>query len=142
MSLEKFGIEVAKNKVVYYKCYTCKQVKPEYDFYPWYIKRSKMPRKEKLNETYDPYYCKKCKDDYERLKRSFYKAHPRPELGSPCEICGNTVKPLRMDHCRKEEKFRGFLCNPCNTTIGVMGDTLEKIDEYIEKVKRYLKKDG
>jgi hypothetical protein len=52
-----------------------------------------------------------------------------------CEICGIKEK-LGYDHCHDTMKFRGILCNKCNRSIGMLGDTLESI----MKVVRYLSK--
>ena len=52
-----------------------------------------------------------------------------------CEICGSKEK-LSYDHDHKTMKFRGVLCNKCNRSIGLLGDTVEGI----EKVLFYLKR--
>jgi len=53
-----------------------------------------------------------------------------------CEICGSKEK-LSYDHDHKTMKFRGVLCNKCNRSIGLLGDTIEGI----EKVLFYLNKE-
>ena len=53
-----------------------------------------------------------------------YKA---PE-GTTCAICKKLpVKgnELVFDHCHKTEKFRGYCCNSCNRSMGVLGDDVE-----------------
>ena len=32
-----------------------------------------------------------------------------------------------MDHCHKTKKFRGWLCNQCNFSIGGLGDDVEGV---------------
>ncbi len=59
----------------------------------------------------------------------------RPEF---CEICGRTSgsRKLSLDHCHATKKFRGWLCNSCNTILGMAGDNpdiLKKIISYAER---------
>jgi len=37
-----------------------------------------------------------------------------------CDICSNPIsgKNLCLDHDHKTESFRGWLCRPCNLTLG------------------------
>ncbi len=60
-----------------------------------------------------------------------YKA---PE-GTCCELCGKTEK-IVFDHDHTLETFRGWLCDPCNRSIGVLGDSAESV----LKVVLYLTK--
>jgi hypothetical protein len=32
---------------------------------------------------------------------------------------------LVFDHCHKNNKFRGYCCNSCNRSLGVLGDNVE-----------------
>ena len=48
--------------------------------------------------------------------------------GTKCAICNKiqTEKnKLVFDHCHKTEKFRGYCCNSCNRSLGVLGDNVE-----------------
>jgi hypothetical protein len=48
--------------------------------------------------------------------------------GTNCAICNKiqTEKnKLVFDHCHKTEKFRGYCCNSCNRSLGVLGDNVE-----------------
>ncbi|MFE3031560.1 endonuclease domain-containing protein [Streptomyces canus] len=53
-----------------------------------------------------------------------------------CDICGRTPEEaspggrfvrLALDHCHETNRLRGFLCNPCNTGLGHLGDTAERL---------------
>jgi hypothetical protein len=66
-----------------------------------------------------------------------YKA---PE-GTTCAICkkpptkGNV---LVFDHCHKKNIFRGYCCNSCNRSLGVLGDNIEgllNVVNYIMKTE-------
>jgi len=50
-----------------------------------------------------------------------YKA---PE-GTCCAICQKAQKKMVFDHCHEKEVFRGYLCDPCNRSMGVLGDNIE-----------------
>lgn len=40
-----------------------------------------------------------------------------------CSVCQNVVVKPHVDHCHKTGKLRGFLCNKCNTLLGLVGDS-------------------
>jgi len=53
-----------------------------------------------------------------------------------CEVCGRTPEEanpggrfvrLSLDHCHETGALRGFLCGPCNTGLGQLGDTAERV---------------
>lgn len=50
-----------------------------------------------------------------------------------CWIC-DRKKRLFVDHCHKTNKIRGILCPQCNTYLGIIEDSIQKI----EKLKKYL----
>lgn len=78
--------------------------------------------------------CKKCQRyNIEITEKVRLTA---PPVSSSCDCCGGVFDKLVLDHCHKDEVFRGWLCDRCNRGIGVLGDTLESI----EKALRYLRK--
>lgn len=51
-----------------------------------------------------------------------------------CDICNSGGK-ICFDHCHKTGKFRGWLCIPCNTALGMAKDNpilLEKLIYYLK----------
>ena len=49
----------------------------------------------------------------------------RPELETPCDRCGRTDKKLVFDHCHETLAHRGWLCDNCNRSMGMLGDDVE-----------------
>ncbi len=57
-----------------------------------------------------------------------------------CKLCdrfrpNKRAKRLCVDHDHKTGKIRGLLCDPCNRSLGVLGDTVEQF----ERILAYLK---
>lgn len=58
------------------------------------------------------------------------------EQDSLCFIChtASKTKNLAVDHCHKTGKIRKLLCSKCNTTLGLLNEDLDLIDN----LKKYL----
>jgi len=52
--------------------------------------------------------------------------------GGVCAICRRADRRLCVDHCHATGKVRGFLCGPCNTGLGCLGDNPEFLRAAIE----------
>lgn len=55
-----------------------------------------------------------------------------------CDICGNPDRKVVFDHNHTTGKFRGFLCQACNSGIGQFADD----PALMEKAIMYLKNEG
>jgi hypothetical protein len=73
-------------------------------------------------------YAKKWADK----KRARLSTRSIPEY---CECCGQKKK-LQFDHDHVTDKFRGWICFGCNTSIGKLGDTLEGVQRAIDYLKK------
>ena len=76
----------------------------------------------------------KGKDEAVKLAKSLGMSHKAPE-GTKCELC-NTTKNIVFDHDHEKNVFRGWLCDPCNRSMGVLGDdanSLLKTVAYLSK---------
>lgn len=80
--------------------------------------------------------CRACINHHKRIQRKLKKeAPPRPGL---CEICGKVPHKWVLDHDHKDDTFRGFLCDGCNTGLGKLGDNIQDVINalnYLLKVK-------
>ena len=95
-----------------------------------YVRKAKQ--KQRANMTKEQKITQRIKWRNNKLAKLGVN-RPRPER---CEVCGSKDK-ICLDHCHANHKFRGWLCNGCNTALGHVKDnphTLRKLAEYLEKV--------
>lgn len=57
-----------------------------------------------------------------------------------CKLCNRfrpnkRAKRLCVDHDHKTGKIRGLLCDPCNRSLGVLGDTVEQFEQILDYLK-------
>lgn len=71
--------------------------------------------------------------DARRKRLIKHAGRPQPET---CEICERKVKYLCFDHCHVAKEFRGWLCQQCNTALGMVRDSpeiLRRLAAYLER---------
>jgi Recombination endonuclease VII len=74
---------------------------------------------------------------YVRAWRRKQLVEPPPyEAPSHCEACGRVLIKPNLDHCHATNRFRGWLCNPCNAALGLAGDTVEGVTRLLEYITR------
>lgn len=129
-------------------CSDCKQRKLISEFNKkhgkprWHCKECHRAQNKKLaKELY-----KKNKDHfYWSTMKSLYGLTPEAwqeifdSQNGLCALCkklgrGGGHRRLNVDHCHETGHIRGFLCVNCNTALGVLGDTPEKL----KRVLHYL----
>lgn len=66
--------------------------------------------------------------------KSLGKPCKAPE-GTLCEMCEATDK-IVFDHCHDTKVFRGWLCDPCNRSLGVLGDNVPSLIKYINYMQK------
>ena len=72
------------------------------------------------------------------IAKSAGVAYKAPE-GTVCAVC-KRKEGLVFDHCHTTEQFRGYLCDPCNRSMGVLGDNVEGLLRYVNYLNRVEKK--
>lgn len=75
-----------------------------------------------------------------KFKRKNYPIPTRPEPLS-CEICGTPSlvnKRLCLDHCHKDDTFRGWICSNCNIGLGNFKDDPKRL----ERAAQYIRENG
>jgi hypothetical protein len=103
-------------------CIYCQQEKPFSEF-------AKHPTR------YDGHdgRCKSCIKERSDLVKHIRRTAPPMSL--VCDCCGkeqgghsnHKKTKLCLDHDPKTNKFRGWLCNQCNTGIGLLGDNHDSL---------------
>jgi hypothetical protein len=83
--------------------------------------------------------CRKCVKKHSKIRNKLHKkAPPKPDV---CECCGKIPYKWCLDHDHEDNSFRGWLCEPCNTGIGKLGDNLQAIvnamNYFLSRSKRY-----
>ena len=125
-----------------YKCSTCKQEKDSIHFH-WYESRRPnggLGDRKRVNGS-----CRECRNklavETNKLKREIIPQHPKPAFGELCKACKRPVYATQsdipvdvngtyqwmFDHNHKTVEFRGWICNPCNTGFGLLGDTADSV---------------
>ena len=114
-------------------CTKCSAEKPATsEFFP--------PHNKKLN-GFDS-WCRACRATYRsNIRRGKFRNVISDEalkdlLASvkECTICGDTSKPLVVDHDHRTEQVRGLLCGHCNRGLGHFRDS----PELLEYARMYL----
>ena len=110
-------LEEGKSKI----CVVCKEEKP---FTEFAISNTRLGS----GKIWYKKECAKCAAKSEKAKYHLMKtASPKPKI---CDICDDPGKRY-FDHCHKELKFRGWLCNNCNTGLGKFKDSIEILGKAI-----------
>jgi hypothetical protein len=88
------------------------------------------------------YFRPECKECTKKASKGHRKAkklagNPKyPDLGTPCDNCGRVDKKLVFDHDHETLDHRGWLCDNCNRSIGMLGDTIESLERAILYLRR------
>jgi hypothetical protein len=84
--------------------------------------------------------CKVCINQigkqYHKRKVEAKSPRQRPER---CECCGmerTTRRALHWDHDHALDRFRGWLCHQCNTALGQVDDSIERLQQLIDYLER------
>lgn len=92
----------------------------------------------------EPATCRLCRR-YERLQKVFgidrvaYDSMMEAQDGL-CAICKCPPRPgrhLSVDHDHLTGEVRALLCNPCNSGIGHLGDSLERAEAAVEYLRKH-----
>src|SRR5713226_8615930 len=120
------------------KCYTCKNHKQLKEFCIFTEGAQGGKKKRGSYITNDCLECKRNKDKIARGSFGSRSARNRQEATRPrpekCEVC-NKETELCFDHCHITGFFRGWICRPCNSTLGWARDDpdrLHALADYIE----------
>ena len=107
-------------------CRICKKEKPIEEFHKHIRYKDNMDSR-----------CKVCRCKKEKQVRVIHKtAPPKPDV---CECCFKVPEKWHLDHDHKTNKFRGWLCEPCNIRLGLFGDSIKGLNvaiNYLEMAEK------
>lgn len=52
-----------------------------------------------------------------------------------CDVCGSSDR-LCVDHCHRSGAVRGLLCNGCNAALGMVDDSVARLEGLAAYVRR------
>lgn len=94
--------------------------------------------KEKIRDSQRAYYI--ANPEAQRRRSRVRLGIPEPTRPRPtlCEICGKPPHRIALgaDHDHKTGKFRGWLCQRCNTGLGFFGDSLRNVLKIVKYLRR------
>jgi hypothetical protein len=83
-------------------------------------------------------WCKPCtRATYEGIDPVDYA---KAKEIKACQICGAKDKPLHIDHDHdfpRDAPVRGVLCSGCNTGIGMLGESIERLKKAVSYLRRW-----
>lgn len=88
--------------------------------------RVKRKQNRELLKTRSQAYLKRASD-----KRVALAGRPKPDA---CEVCTEPGRRIVFDHCHANGQFRGWICDRCNKTLGMVKDSprlLIMLAEYL-----------
>lgn len=84
--------------------------------------------------------CASESNERSKLYKRAYRESKKAMLLDECEVCGSTGK-LCWDHCHESGKFRGTLCDLCNTGLGFFKDSELNLRRAIDYLKKFKSKE-
>lgn len=136
--------EIQREGTDTYFCRCCKKDLPEDKYNPSalaFFKRKRGDRTRHGGGTAQ--WCRECKNSYSKGKNiALKKAPPKPVKPIPCACCGIVTDPskLQLDHDHETLAFRGWVCKPCNSGIGSLGDDIEGLETALAYLKRHYER--
>lgn len=76
--------------------------------------------------------CKVCAGRKSRIVNSLRREYPYPGDDHVCPICQQSKNKYYLDHDWETGAFRGWLCNACNVSLGLMKDDISNLQRAIQ----------
>lgn len=126
------GYYVIGHKDMYSHCNKCKKWYHQENFG---LSHQDSYGRRKIRNT-----CKECISANNKVVWSIKNFPNLPAKPDKCPICLNADKPLELDHCHVNKKFRGWICKTCNSASGRFGDDVEIIKRLLNYHLEFNKK--
>ena len=98
-------------------------------------------------------YCKDCDRIAQKQVDKIKKQIGPPPADHVCDCCGKTEQAIleefrlhqgtkkktvwTYDHNHKTGSFRGIICQPCNTVMGNLKDSLDVANKVVKYIKKH-----
>lgn len=124
------------------RCNKCQKVLPLTEEY--------FSKNQSTNTGGNKYFrpdCRECYNTMTKGKNIAYKNCGKPDYpdygydkktrktvnGYPCDCCGKTSYSRRIvfDHCHDTLTHRGWLCDGCNRSLGMLGDDVQGLSKSL-----------
>lgn len=138
MQLDFFRSAESANTSDVKTCVGCKESKPLLAFR---VLVRRQGDRHTLSST-----CSTCDDAASVLKQQYRKQNPLPD-DYKCPICSmshedylsrgvyRTQSPFSVDHCQHSMEVRGWICNPCNSAMGLAKHDVDILQKMIGHLK-------
>ena len=91
--------------------------------------------------NYSDYYWKN-KEKIAATKRKYHYGITEEQYNdllekqdNKCAACSDTT-PLVVDHCHNTGAIRGLLCRKCNTALGQLNDSKERVEGLLRYISQ------
>lgn len=90
--------------------------------------------------------CRSCLRTISNIRKELKIKYGMPSADYTCVICNRSSEeaegkggphagPWVVDHCHKTNRFRGWLCHPCNRGLGNFKDNINTLQNAINYLK-------
>lgn len=86
--------------------------------------RESYARNKQIKQT--AYYATRYGLTLDQLNE-FKQAH-----NNSCDICGQSIARMHIDHDHVTGRIRGLLCGPCNQALGIFGDSIDGLMKAVK----------
>jgi hypothetical protein len=134
MQLDFFKTEATSHKGSHAECRSCGTTYPHTREY--FHLRSTTSRVGKGTKDYLFYQCKTCRNDISKVRGILRQRYMNLRTGC-CDLCSKETESLCLDHDHVTEEFRGWICNECNTGMGLLGDDIEGLERALHYLRKH-----
>ncbi|HEY2416802.1 MAG TPA: endonuclease domain-containing protein [Steroidobacteraceae bacterium] len=99
--------------------------------------RSDMFARNKKRKWRDPDYHKRQVAKAKENRKLVRETKLGRKMPDKCDACGGNDGGIVFDHCHAKGHPRGWLCNSCNKSLGLLRDNPERLLKLIAYLKRH-----
>lgn len=78
----------------------------------------------------------RCQKHASMARRYGLSTEQMVALPTFCEACGSTTR-LHIDHNHGSGAYRGVLCSDCNTALGLLGDSVDRVIRLLKYARTH-----